>query len=89
MNIDFNPSGTTVECKVSIRVPNCGDVTWTFVNEHSDKFYAGFAANAMAMQMREAIEKMRRDAYEQGWKDARSRKVQKCSYFRRFWDATA
>lgn len=87
MKIDFQKNGTKVECKVTIDVPyNPNGGVWTFDFEHSDNFYAGFACDAMGNQMRTAIEKMRRDAYEQGWKDAKSKKVEKQIWFRRFWD---
>ena len=89
MKIDFSRSGKSVECKVTIMVPGYGkEVTWTFTHEHSDEFYASFVSSAMADHMRDAIEKMRRDSYCAGWKDAKAKKSGKQTWFRRFWDTT-
>lgn len=85
MNIDFLHSGAAQECKVTINVPYCGDVTWTFNHQNADQFYSGFACYAMRKQMGDALEKIRREAYESGWKDAKARKGAKETYFSQNW----
>lgn len=43
MQIDFTHAGEKAECKVTINVPNCGNVVWTFSHQHTDKYYSAFA----------------------------------------------
>lgn len=85
MEIDFSNAGEKAECKVTISVPACGNVTWTFEHTHTDKFYSGFAVSAMQTQMRDELARIRKTAYEEGWKDARAKKGGKRDWFRRFW----
>jgi hypothetical protein len=89
MKIDFSQQDERVMCHVTIRVPNCGPIRWNFAHAHTDKFYAGFVTAAMQSQMRDAIEKLRRDAYNEGWNDARRKKGGKRECFRRIWDEVA
>ena len=85
MKIDFFHVGEKAECKVTIDVPHCGKVTWKFLHQHIDQYYAGFVVRAMNDQMRDAIEKMRRESYEEGWAAAKAKKGGKETWFGRFW----
>jgi GTP cyclohydrolase II len=85
MKILFHPEAERLECKVTITIPYHGDVLWTFSCTHSDKYYAALACLQMQEQMGGALSAMRQEAYEKGWKDARSRKVGKDGWFSRQW----
>lgn len=85
MNIEFSAVGEKCECKVTINVPFQGEVTWTFSHQHADKFYCGFATDAMRTQMHDALEQIRREAYEQGWAAAKAKKGGKKSWFSERW----
>lgn len=85
MKIEFVPAGEKLECKVTIDVPFHGPVTWTFNHTHSDKYYAALACRQMQNEMGEALIAMRKEAYEQGWKEARARKSGKTEWFSRCW----
>jgi hypothetical protein len=83
MNVQFQTAGELVECKVTINVPFCGPVAWTFAHKHSDKYYAALACYQMQNELGSALQAMRQDAYEQGWKDAKAHKGGKCEWFSR------
>jgi hypothetical protein len=84
MDIDFYCSGNEVTAAVTIDVPVLGPRIWKFVLGHPDPTFAAFAQNAMAVQLRDALQNIRREAYEAGWKDAKARR-RKATWFSRFW----
>lgn len=81
MNISFVRNGSVVEVKLSISVPGHDAVTYSAAWDAQEKFYAGFLVSAMQQQMMSEMERMRREAYEKGWKDAKSKKHPKESWF--------
>ena len=85
MKITFDPAGENVECKVTISVPWHGPVTWTFTHSHSDKYYAALACHQMQAQLGDAIQAMRQEAYQQGWKEAKAHKGGQTTWFSRNW----
>lgn len=87
MKIDFIHVGEKIDCKVTINVPYCGEVVWTFSHQHTDQYYSGLACSAMKQQMGDALAQIRREAYEQGWKEAKAHKGGKTEWFSRWWKA--
>lgn len=85
MQIAFIHAGEKTECKVTINVPFCGPVTWTFNHAHTDKYYSALACMQMQMQLGDALEAIRREAYEQGWKEAKAHKGGQTNWFSRNW----
>lgn len=86
MKIQFNHVGEKVECRVTIDVPFCGPVIWTFSHAHTDQYYSALACQQMQKQLGDALEAIRRESYEQGWKDAKARKGGKGDWFSRQWN---
>lgn len=60
-----------------------GRFTMTAENDHGAVMYAGLVVDALRKELANRIEVTRRAEYERGWKDAKSRKVPKCDWFRR------
>lgn len=82
--ISFKRDGSTVGIAVTVQVPNYdGRVYHTQWNAGGEA-YAGFLSAAMNEQMREALRNIRKEAYEQGWKDAKAKRTKE-NWFGGWW----
>lgn len=88
MNIFVNRDGATIFAKFAINVPGNGDVTYTMSATLDNEFYAGFVIGAIRDQMGEDLGAIRSEQYDAGWKDAKSKKTAKQTWFSSFWKRT-
>lgn len=58
---------------------------WHLFIECSDEPYAILLKERLEADMERKIESIRRESYEQGWKDAKSKKVAKKTWFNPWW----
>jgi hypothetical protein len=83
--IEFRRNESNVRAIVKIHVPTVGLVDFNLFYSAGNEYYAGFLASKMDETMHEAIEAIRREAYERGWKEARGHKSVKATWFSRYW----
>jgi len=79
--ITFERSDT--ELKVIVET-NLGSSYWLYW-KCSDKQYAMLLREHIEQKLSRKLEQIRRESYEQGWKDAKSKKVAKKTWFKSWW----
>lgn len=82
--IKFTRNGTRVLASVDVYVPNYETRVLYFEFETNSSMLSGFLSAEIQIQMRDALEKIRREEYERGWKDAKT-KNRKEKFFRFGW----
>lgn len=80
MNITFGIDGEDIILDISISTIFADDRTITFHHNSGDDGYASIIAEKMQRELDKHIEAVRKDAYEEGRKDAK-RKSTKRTYF--------
>jgi hypothetical protein len=75
IEIDNSTDGT-IELNVTFSVPYDGNWTYTFSHQGS-RIEAAFIRDAIETQFQEAIERIREKAYNEGYKDGRSKRKKK------------
>lgn len=73
---------TKVRVIVDTKYPIESRYVFSFDTGNAD--FAALLAENMNEKMRNDLEKIRRDTYEQGWKDAKAKKAKE-RYFSRMW----
>lgn len=73
--ISFKRDGTVVRSDVTIFVPNYEARVFYFKWEAGSGAYAGFVSAQMQREMNAGLKAIRKDAYEQGWKDAKAKRT--------------
>ncbi len=48
---------------------------WVFKSEEGSPWHAELVVRYLKNRLKECVKQIRRDAYEQGWKDARAKRV--------------
>lgn len=82
--IRFSRDGTVVRATVSCPIPNYESRDFWFQWIPGDEAYAGLLSAALQTRMVDQLERIRREAYEQGWKDAKAKTVRR-KHFRMGW----
>lgn len=75
------------EEKVSVKVragDPVSDWTWTFSISTAGKGYALLLAHNLRKSIEDTVEAIRKQAYAQGWKDAKAHKVKETWFSRHF-----
>jgi len=80
--IDFRIDGTKVKIFIEVGV---FDKMVVFTHECSHDYFAHLMRDSYINHMNRKLEKIRREAYNQGWKDAKSKKVAKNTFFSNWW----
>ena len=79
--IEISRSGTKVKLTFDLFIPHdttrCFDFTWETGNE----WFAGLLTAAMSNALWDKTQYIRRKAYENGWKDAKSHRNPKADWF--------
>lgn len=78
--IQFSRDGTKVKATVTVEVPNYDTRLFSFMWECNGEAYAGLLSKRMDARMRDHLEDIRRDAYNDGWKDAKSKRVKQTGF---------
>jgi len=73
-----------VRIRVDIEVPGEGRVYYMLSIELGNRFYAAFVADAIREQFNDHMARVRREAYEAGWKDAKAKR-RKQKWFHLCW----
>jgi len=82
--IYLSRNGTLVRCTVHLRVPNYELRLFHFEWETNNRAFAGLLSAEMDKQLQTELERIRREAYERGWKDAKAKKPKE-TYFDMGW----
>lgn len=82
--IRFTREGTAVRVTISLAVPNYESRDFWFDRETNAGAYAGLLSAEFQKQMHDSLEKIRRESYREGWKDAKAKKSKR-TYFRLGW----
>lgn len=82
--IAIKRDGSVVVVVISARVEGLGERMFTFNNGWGREVSAALVAEKLQDTLREAIESCRRAEYERGWKDAKSKRATKRTWFRPF-----
>lgn len=77
MKASVRVNNQVVELVITFMNGYAGEWDYTFSHDCSHKAYAGLAASALSRQFHDQIERIRREAYENGWKDAKGRKAKR------------
>lgn len=62
-------------CSVEIYIPTLGNRVFDFEWQCGGEYSAGLLYGAMREQLSEALETARREAYSQGWRDAKAKRA--------------
>lgn len=76
------------EKKVRVKITSTIGLGWAWlvtVNECEAKPYAILLKDRLEKDMSNKLEAIRREAYNEGWKDAKSKKVAKKTWFKSWW----
>lgn len=73
--IFFDRTGTQVRARVSFCVPFMGNRELYFYWECNSDILAGVLASRLNTESNEHIDKIMRDAYRQGWADAKAKRA--------------
>jgi len=82
--IRFYRKDNSVKCEVDLDVPQYESRTFYFYQDCGSPVFAGLLAMAFGTAMQDALEKIRRQAYEEGMRDAKA-KTRKRKFFRLSW----
>lgn len=82
--IQFSRNGTLVRCTVPLQVPNYEKRLFHFEWETNSPAFAGLLSAEMDKRLHAELERIRREAYERGWKDAKAKKPKE-TYFDMGW----
>lgn len=77
--IDYRVSGQAVKIHV-----DSGLGKFTFTHECGQDYLASLMCDQYERHMRSVLEKVRKEAYNQGWKDAKA-KNKKATWFKPWW----
>jgi hypothetical protein len=81
VKLAFERAEGQVRMRATISVPGGAGVVYTATMDMGNEYYARFVVSALQTQMAETMEAARREAYEQGWKDAKSKRTSKSNWF--------
>lgn len=79
--IQFTREGTKVRIEIS---SNALSKSFLFYHECGQDHFASLMDDSYQERMSQSLERIRREAYNQGWKDAKA-KVKKESWFSGWW----
>lgn len=80
--IKFSREGTRVKIDVSASVMG---YHFTFYHELKEDYLAELMRQDYQNHLEKRIEEIRRDEYNQGWRDAKSKKIAKRTWFKSWW----
>lgn len=80
--INITRDGLTVIVSVSAHVETIGPRSFRFEADWASEVSAALVMEKLNDTLRESIEACRRAEYERGWKDAKSKRAQKRTWFR-------
>jgi hypothetical protein len=82
--ISIDRDGTKVRVRVAGRHP-VGGYTWTLHSEQGNDSDALMLAHNLAGNLFDQLQRIRREAYQQGWEDKKKRRPEK-SWFSGRWE---
>lgn len=84
MEASIKRDGNHVALSVTIDIPFYNATYFTFIWNCESGVYAGLLADAMQRQTKETLKTIRREAYGQGWRDAKAKR-KKATFFGGCW----
>lgn len=75
--IEIKRSGTQLVISAEIFIGTVGDRTYEATWEAGSEAYAGLIRSEIQRNLERRLERIRREAYAQGWKDAKAKRAKK------------
>lgn len=83
----FVLKGQAFEVKTQVYVPHAGERIWTKTFQYDNDVEAALIYKLFNDSMWNKLENIRREAYQQGWADAKGKRSAKRDWFSGSWDA--
>ncbi len=84
MRASITRQGKQVALAVTVNIPFYDDRMFTLEWNCDSEVYAGLLADAMQRQTKETLKAIRREAYNEGWRDAKAKR-KKATWFGGCW----